>query len=175
MPWVDRRSAFAVALLSLVAGGCQSGSPGLLPAGPGVATHADLTPWLASARETRQFGCLMEFNVPSELGSYDTWGLATTAPAQSLEVDVRACPAVAEDFKEKLVIITGKLIARNPRHFPLLVAERIVPADDDGNELPDSARHVAMAPEPDPVTGQFDPMVEFHASGNGAAGVAAAN
>ena len=117
----------------------------------------------------------MEFNVPSEQGSYDTWGLAAAVPAQSVEVDVRACPAAAEDLNEKPVIVTGKLIARDERHFPLLVAERIVPADDDGNELPDSARHVAMAPQPDPVTGQFDPMVEFQDSGDTAPVAAAAN
>ncbi|MGD0461155.1 MAG: hypothetical protein ABSB74_01575 [Tepidisphaeraceae bacterium] len=165
MRLVDCRPRFAVAILALLgAVGCRNGSPGLLPAGPGVATHGDLRPWLASAKEAKRFGRLMEFNVPSELGSYDTWGLAATVTAQSVEVDVRACPGAAEDFNDKLVVVTGKLIARNERHLPLLVAERIVPANDHGNELPHSARHVEMAPEPDPVTGQFDSTVEFQAS-----------
>ena len=53
MRLVDYRSPFAIAILVLLGiGGCQGGSPGLLPAGPGVATHSNLTPWLASARET---------------------------------------------------------------------------------------------------------------------------
>jgi len=71
-------------------------------AGPGVATHADLSPWLVSATQTRRFGCLMEINVPSALGSFDTWGLAGSMAAQSVEVDVRACPAVAADLNQGL-------------------------------------------------------------------------
>ena len=161
--------------LAFCAGGCQSGPVGFLPAGPGVATKSDLTPWLASAEETTRFGRLMEFNVPGQLGSYDTWGLATPVPLESVEVDVRACPGAAQDFWGKPVIITGKLIAREKRHMPLLVAERIAPADDNGKELPDLTHHVAMAPEKDPVTGMFDPMVEFQTSGDGAAVIAAAN
>jgi hypothetical protein len=157
----------AVAILLLfTASGCQTAGVGPLPAGPGVATERDLTPWLATATETQQFGCLMEINVPSELGSYDTWALATPIAAQSVEVDVRACTGAAQDFRGKTVIVKGKSIARGERHLPLLVAEHIAPADTNGKALPDSGQHVAMAPEPDPVTDQFDPLVRFQASGD---------
>jgi hypothetical protein len=161
----NRASAHALVLLSLLAaGGCQSGSVGTLPAGPGVATHGDLTPWLATAVEAKQFGCLMEINVADQKGSYDTWALATPVPSQSFEVDVRGCLGAAQDFREKSVIVIGKLIPRDEHHLSLLVAQRIVPADENGNALPDPVRHVAMAPELDPVTGQLDPMLDFHVS-----------
>ena len=104
----------------------------------------------------------MEFNVASETGSYYTWALATALPTDSMEVDVRACKATAQALKEKAVLITGRLIARDERHLPLLVAERIVPVDERGNELPAIETHVACAPEPDPVTGQFDPTQDFY-------------
>jgi hypothetical protein len=149
-----------VLLLPLL-GGCQSAFVGLAPAGPGVATASDLTPWLASATETQQTGCLMEFNVPSEKGSYDTWGLAATVVAESAEVDVRACPGAAEDFRGQQVIVKGKLILRGTHHLPLLRAEQIIPADDNGNPLPDPGHHVALAPEPDPITDARDPITEF--------------
>jgi hypothetical protein len=103
----------------------------------------------------------MEINVADVNGSYDTWSLATADPSQSAEVDVRACLGAAQDFRETSVIVTGKLIRRDAHHLPLLVAERIVPADDNGNALPDPVHHVAMAPELDPVTGQLDPMLDF--------------
>ncbi|MGD0389051.1 MAG: hypothetical protein ABSC42_08865 [Tepidisphaeraceae bacterium] len=154
----------AAILLLFTTSGCQTAGVGPLPAGPGVATERDLTPWLATATETEQFGCLMEINVPSQQGSYDTWALATPVATQSVEVDVRACAAAAADFNGKTVIVKGKTIARVEHHLPLLVAERMVPADAHGNALPHSPEHVAMAPEPDPVTGQFDPLVEFQAS-----------
>jgi hypothetical protein len=156
-------------LLLLTASGCQTAGVGPLPAGPGIATERDLTPWLATATETEQFGCLMEINVPSEQGSYDTWALATPVAAQSVEVDVRACAGAAGDFNGEAVIVKGKSIARGKRHLPLLVAKRIVPADANGKALPDSGQHVVMAPGPDPVTDQFDPLVGFQASGDAVA------
>jgi hypothetical protein len=152
-------------LLLFTAGGCQT-AVGPAPVGPGAATERDLTPWLATATETELFGCLMEINVPGQQGSYETWALATPQPAQSVEVDVRACVAAAQDFNGKTVIVKGKSIARGERHLPLLVADRIVPADAYGHALPDSEKHVTMAPQPDPVTGQFDPLVEFQAAGD---------
>jgi hypothetical protein len=159
------RWPLAVVILSLfTAGGCQTGGVGPAPVGPGAATERDLTPWLATATETELFGCLMEINVASQQGSYETWALATPVAEQSVEVDVRACPGAAQDFNGKSVIVKGKTIARAEYHRPLLVAERIIPADKHGNALPDSQEHVVMAPEPDPVTDQFDPLVEFHAS-----------
>jgi hypothetical protein len=106
----------------------------------------------------------MECNVASVQGSYYTWALATTVATQSVEVDVRRCAGAAEDFRQKNVIIQGRLIARGGYHLPLLVAERIIPADDNGNPLPDSGHHVALAPEPDPITGERDPVQEFCAS-----------
>ena len=159
----------AAILLLLSAGGCQTAGVGPAPVGPGAATETDLTPWLATGTETELFGCLMEINVPSQQGSYETWALATPQPAQSVEVDVRACPGAAGDFNGKNVIVKGKSIARGEHHLPLLVAERIVPADEYGNALPDSAEHVAMSPQPDPITDQFDPLVGFQASGNAVA------
>jgi hypothetical protein len=45
-------------------------------------------------------------------------------------VDVRACTSAAKALEDHRVTVTGKLIAREPRHFPILVAERIVAADD---------------------------------------------
>ena len=159
----------AAILLLFSAGGCQTAGVGPPPVGPGAATERDLTPWLATASETQLSGCLMEINVPSQQGSYDTWALATPQPAQSVEVDVRGCAAAAEDFNGKTVIVKGKTIARGEHHLPLLVAVRLVPADAYGNALPDSAEHVAMASQPDPVTDQFDPLVGFQASGDAVA------
>jgi len=156
--------AVAIPLL-FTAGGCQT-AVGPAPVGPGAATERDLTPWLATATETEQFGCLMEINVPSQQGSYETWALATPVATRSLEVDIRACAIAAEEFNCKTVIVKGKTIARGERHLALLVAKRIVPADAYGHALPDSGKHVAMAPQPDPVTGQFDPLVEFQAAGD---------
>jgi hypothetical protein len=165
MRFADYRSLFALSILMLLGtGGCQSEASGPLPAGPGVATECDLAPWLAQATSTRRCGCLMNFNVASPLGSYYTWGLAGRDLSQCAEVDVRGCQGAAQDFNGKRVIIIGKLIERDERHMPLLVAERIVPAEENGNELPDTARHVVLAPEPDPATGQFDPTEEFHAA-----------
>jgi hypothetical protein len=108
----------------------------------------------------------MEINVPSEQGSYDTWGLAATEVALSVEVDVRGCPGMAEDFRGKEVLIEGKMIPRGDRHLPLLVADRIVAVDEYGNPLPDSGHHVAHAPDLDPVTEQRDPLTEFQGIAN---------
>jgi hypothetical protein len=148
-------------LLLMATGGCQDESVSMVPAGPGVATQADLRPWTASASDTTQFGCLMQFNVASTLGNYVTWGLDTPVALHSMEVDVRACAAAAEDFRGRTVIIHGKMLPREDNHFPLLVADQIIPADEHGKALPDTAMHIAMAQELDPATHQLDPLVDF--------------
>jgi hypothetical protein len=152
-------------LLILVITGCQTAFVGPAPVGPGAATVHDLTPWLPTATNTQQIGCLMEFNVPSTQGSYDTWGLATAIAEQSVEVDVRGCPGQAEDFRGKQVAVKGRLIERGKYNLPLLVADQIVPVDEYGNPLPDSRRHLPKAAEADPVTNDRDPIADFGSSG----------
>jgi hypothetical protein len=109
--------------------------------GPGAATNADLTPWAADAKDSTITGTLWEFNVAGATGSYDTWGLAATAgttgtrtlgldSAEGVEVDVRHCADAAERFRDRDVIVTGRLIERGSDHLPLLVAECIRPAGD---------------------------------------------
>jgi hypothetical protein len=159
-------------LLLSAAGGCQNVMVGVAPAGPGAATEADLTPWLSTSMPAQRTGCLMEMNVPSEEGSYETWGLAATDVALSVEVDIRACAGAAEDFRGKTVIIDGKMMYRGEHHLPLLVAGRIVPADEHGKPLPDSGHHVAYSPQLDPITGNRDPMTAFQSAGGRPSGLA---
>jgi hypothetical protein len=104
------------------------------PAGPGAASKADLSPWLADAPVVTFTGRLQYFHCTSENGNYFTWSLWPAGPEDAAEIDVRACPLDAQRLEDHCVMITGKLIPREPRHFPLLVAERIVAAragDDD--------------------------------------------
>jgi hypothetical protein len=156
-PW----TLFAGFQLLCLAGGCQSALVGPAPVGPGAATAQDLTPWLATATDTQETGCLMEVNVAATQGSYDTWGLATEVAEQSMEVDVRACAGEAEDFRGKQVLVKGKLIDRGQYNLPLLVASRIVAVDAYGDPLPDSGHHLARAAESDPVTETRDPKAPF--------------
>jgi hypothetical protein len=163
---IARWPATTAILFLFLSTGCQSTVLiGLAPVGAGAATKRDLTPWMASAAPTKQFGILMEMNVAGADGSYDTWAVATNVAEQSMEVDVRACPGEAEDFRGKPVIIEGKMLERGRYNLPLLVAERIAPADAMGNELPDYRKHLALAPEADPATGERDPMMRFENAG----------
>jgi len=57
--------------------------------------------------------------------------------------------------------IQGRCLSRGKYNLPLLVADRITPADELGNALPDDQRHVAIAPEADPVTYRRDPRMQF--------------
>jgi hypothetical protein len=149
-------------ILLLAAAGCQSFTAGPPPVGPGAATAADLTPWLPQSTRVRQSGTLMEFNVAAMQGSYDTWSLAAAVAEESVEVDIRACPGAAEDFRGKPVVIEGRLIPRGKYNLPLLVADRILPADSNGNPLADLAHHIALSPEPDPATSLRDPITAFN-------------
>jgi hypothetical protein len=135
-------------------GGCQTLLLPPAPVGPGAATETDLKPWLAAAAPATQSGLLMEFNVASVQGSYYTWGLATSRPEQSVEVDIRPCSEAAERLRFKVVVVEGKMIMRGPRHLPLLVASRILPADDQGHELPDG--EAARGPV-EPLVGTLNP------------------
>jgi len=159
-----RKLKLAIVFVSIIAGGCQTAFIGQAPAGPGAATESDLTPWLATATNIRRFGCLEEINVPGQQGSYETWALETPVAAQSVEIDVRACAGAAEDFRGKNVIIEGKLIERGDRHLPLIVAGRMIPADENGNPLPDPVNHAARTPQPDPVTNEREPLAAFRSS-----------
>ncbi|MGA2229408.1 MAG: hypothetical protein ABSH22_00635 [Tepidisphaeraceae bacterium] len=175
---LSRWPLIAAISLLLVVSGCGNAFVSPAPVGPGAATEANLTPWLPTATAAQRMGWLMEINVPSEQGSYDTWGLAATEVALSVEVDVRGCAGTAEDFRGKEVMIEGKMIPRGDRHLPLLVADRIVAVDEHGNPLPDSGRHIAHAPDLDPVSEQADPLIEFQGIPNKPSGqnvTAAAN
>ena len=117
------------ALLAFVAGGC-AGDPGLAPAGPGATSRADLSPWFASAPTVTYTGHLLYFHCTSDRGNFYTWALTPAGPEDANEVDVRACLGDAERLEGRCVTITGRLIERG-KHFPILVAERIVPAQPD--------------------------------------------
>jgi hypothetical protein len=99
------------------------------PAGPGAASSVDLRPWLKDAPTVTYTGRLQYFNCTSEHGNYLTWSLDPAGEEDAAEVDVRACVAQASRLENQRVTITGKLLYREPRHFPLLVAQEILPAD----------------------------------------------
>ena len=114
------------AMLNVLAlSGCVLGPA---PAGPGAASTMDLSPWLKSAPTVTYTGRLQYFNCTSEHGNYLTWSLDPAGEEDAAEVDVRACVADASKLENQRVTITGKLLYREPRHFPLLVAQRITPA-----------------------------------------------
>ena len=92
------------------------------PAGPGAASTMDLSPTVTYT------GRLQYFHCTSENGNYLTWSLDPAGPDDAAEVDVRACVNDASKLENQRVTITGKLLYREPRHFPLLVAEQLVPA-----------------------------------------------
>jgi|SRR5437773_11552386 len=110
-------------------GGCESEMAA--PAGPGAASTADLRPWLKDATTVTYTGRLQYLHCTSENGNYFTWSLDPAGEEDAAEVDVRACPADAKRLEDRQVTVTGKLIPREPQHFPLLVAEHIVPATDE--------------------------------------------
>ena len=119
------------ALLSL-AMGCDTTylTRGPAPLGPGAATGTDLRPWLIDAPTIARVGRLDNFYVESQLGQYVTWSLVTKDTTMCTEVDIRRCAVAAEQLRDQQVLIHGKLIDRGPRHYPLLVAERIERADE---------------------------------------------
>lgn len=109
----------------LALSGCAAGPA---PVGPGAASTIDLSPWLSDAPTVTYTGRLQYFHCTSEHGNYLTWSLDPAGTEDAAEVDVRACVADAKRLENQLVTVTGKLLYREPRHFPLLVAEQIIPA-----------------------------------------------
>jgi hypothetical protein len=129
----SRRQAFTVSavakrgtlLLIIFLVGCAAGEP---PSGPGAASATNLSRWLKNASAVTYTGRLQHFHCTSERGNYYTWSLDPAGDEDAAEVDVRACAHEAQRLRDQRVTITGKLIPREPRHFPLLVAEQITPA-----------------------------------------------
>jgi hypothetical protein len=119
------RTLWVVGLL-LAFAGCES--PGTPPVGPGAASSADLRPWLSDATEVTFTGRLQYFHCTSEHGNYYTWSIDPAGDDDAAEVDVRACATAVQHLENQRVTISGKLIPREPNHFPLLVAESITPA-----------------------------------------------
>jgi len=112
-------------LIVLALSGCAADPA---PAGPGAASSVDLSPWLKDAPTVTYTGRLQYFNCTSEHGNYLTWSLDPAGEEDAAEVDVRACVSQACHLENQRVTVTGKLLHREPRHFPLLVAEEIIPA-----------------------------------------------
>jgi hypothetical protein len=112
-------------LIVLALSGCANGPA---PAGPGAASSVDLSPWLKDAPTVTYTGRLQYFNCTSEHGNYLTWSLDPAGEEDAAEVDIRGCVSQARHLENQRVTITGKLLYREPQHFPLLVAEEIVPA-----------------------------------------------
>jgi hypothetical protein len=117
-----------VALVALTGVGCQS-MPELAepPVGPGAASAADLSPWLAGAREVTCTAYLQHMWVHGDRGSYLTWAIHPVLDYDGAEVDIRQCAQAAGQLNEKEVVIRGRLIDRGEDHLPLLVAEEIRP------------------------------------------------
>jgi hypothetical protein len=125
---LSRLIGFVVFGFSLL-GGCARPP---VPAGPGAASATDLRPWLQDAPTVTYTGRLQYFHCTSENGNYLTWSLDPAGKEDAAEVDVRACADEAWRFEDRRVTITGKLLYREPRHFPLLVAEKIVSGEPAG-------------------------------------------
>ena len=121
------RVIIALAML-IVAAGCNT-VRGPAPVGPGAASKTNLRPWLVDRPTTAYVGRLENFLVASQRGCYATWSLIPTGPHVGSEVDIRACAADAQRYRDQRVLIHGKLIDRGERHLPLFVAERITPID----------------------------------------------
>ena len=119
----------------LLVWGCGCTEPAQPPHGPGATSKSDLRPWLADAETVTFTGRLQYFHCTSENGNFWTWSLDPAGDDDAAEVDVRACPQAARALEDRRVTITGKLIPREPNHFPILVAERIVAANDANDEL----------------------------------------
>jgi hypothetical protein len=132
--WTTMRTWTLLGLLAATttaattAGGCAA-HPGGAPAGPGAATETDLAPWLADAPTVTYTGELMYFHCTSENGNYWTWSIGPAGPDDAAELDIRRCTADAQRLWQQQVTVTGKLICRGVRHFPLLVADSIKPAE----------------------------------------------
>lgn len=124
MSWVRWLIACLVVLCSA---GCAS-DPGEAPAGPGATSQRDLSPWLSDAPRVTYTGRLMNFHCTSENGTFWTWSMTPAGNEDAAEVDIRACAADAQRLENRCVTITGRLIYREPRHFPILVADHISPA-----------------------------------------------
>jgi hypothetical protein len=149
-------------LVAAMSVGCQSNEmAGPPPAGPGVASHKDLTLWLADATHVTRTGMLREINVPSSQGSYETWSLAPDDDRLSVEVDIRGCTGPAQRWRNQIVTIEGRLIERKDPHFSLLVADRIRPAAGAIVSNDDAAQPRMICLIRDPVTDDFDPIVPF--------------
>jgi hypothetical protein len=129
---MNGKAVITVFLLGgLFIGGCAADECLQAPHGPGATATADLAPWLTDAQTVTFTGRLQYFHCTSENGNFWTWSIDPAGDDDAAEVDVRACPDVAHRLEDRRVTITGKLIPREPNHFPILVAERIVPASDD--------------------------------------------
>jgi len=122
------REAGVIACCALLIAGCAT-DPGQPPAGPGAASKANLRPWLKNADEVTFTGRLQYFHCTSERGNYFTWSLDPAGDEDAAEVDVRKCADDAQHLEDHRVTVSGKLIWREPRHFPLLVADKIVAAE----------------------------------------------
>ena len=128
---MNSKSAFAALLLAgLFIGGCESDCA-QAPHGPGATSRIDLSRWLADAQTVTFTGRLQYFHCTSDNGNFWTWSIDPAGDDDAAEVDVRACADAAKRLEDRRVTIIGKLIPREPNHFPILVAERIVPAADD--------------------------------------------
>jgi hypothetical protein len=73
----------------------------------------------------------MYFHCTSDHGNFWTWALTPAGDEDAAEIDVRACANDAARLENQTVTITGPLIPREPRHFPLLVAKKITLANRD--------------------------------------------
>jgi hypothetical protein len=120
-----------VTALAGISAGC-AGDPGEPPAGPGAASATDLRPWLRDAESVTFTGRLQYFHCTSERGNYWTWSLDPAGDEDAAEVDVRRCADAAQKLEDQRVTVSGKLIWREPRHFPLLVANSNPPATSTG-------------------------------------------
>jgi hypothetical protein len=110
----------------LIFSGCTTTAPP--PSGPGAASETNLSPWLRGAATVRYSGQLLYFHCTSDHGNFWTWALTPAGDEDATEVDIRACPK-AMRLEHQTVRITGRLIAREPRHFPIVVATKIEQAD----------------------------------------------
>lgn len=129
-------AAAAAALTIFAAGGCAAHNkkpqadtrPTVAPWGAGAATETDLSLCMADASAVHYHGTLKDFLVMSSKGGgYLTWALTPAGPYVGCEVDVRACADDAEALREQHVLVFGRLLQRDKRHLPLLVADQIIP------------------------------------------------
>ena len=72
-------------------------------------------------------GHLAYFSVSSAHGDFWTWSLNPRGPMRPVELDVRNCPEETRALENQMVLVTGKLVHRQPRHLNLVVVDQIMP------------------------------------------------